>query len=54
MFNLSIIKTSKLKHLYSEASTLAIENVRLSKENVKLSAAVAELDSVLTAHRAFM
>lgn len=54
MFNLSIIKTSKLKHLYNEASTLAIENVRLSKENAKLSAAVAELDSVLIAHRSFI
>lgn len=54
MFNLSIIKTSKLKHLYNEVSTLAIENVRLSKENAKLSAAIVELDSVLIAHRSFI
>ena len=54
MFNLSIIKTTKLKHLYAETSHLAIENVRLSKENAKLSVAVAELDSVLAAHKSFI
>lgn len=54
MFGLSLISTKKLNHLYSEASHLAIENVRLSKDNTKLTVAVAELDKALTAHRLLM
>lgn len=54
MFGLSLVSTKKLKHLYSEVSHLAIENVRLSKDNTKLTMAVAELDKALTAHQLLM
>lgn len=54
MFGLSLVSTKKLKHLYSETSHLAIENVKLSKDNAKLATAVAELDKSLTAHQLLM
>lgn len=54
MFGLSLVSTKKLKHLYSETSHLAIENVKLSKDNAKLVTAVAELDKSLTAHQLLM
>lgn len=54
MLGLSLVSTKKLKHLYSETSHLAIENVKLSKDNAKLATAVAELDKSLTAHQLLM
>lgn len=47
MFGFSLIKTAKLKHLYSEVSKLAIENVELNKEVAKREAAITELNNAL-------
>lgn len=51
MFGISLIKTSKLKHLYSEVSSLAIENVNLNKEVVKRDVAIADLSAELNGER---
>lgn len=38
MFGLSLVSTKKLKHLYSEVSSIAIENVNLNKDVTRLHA----------------
>lgn len=43
MFGFSLVKTAKLNHLYSEASKLAIENVRLNKTVAKRDVIIREL-----------
>ncbi|MCM1219943.1 MAG: hypothetical protein NC548_36180 [Lachnospiraceae bacterium] len=52
MFGISLIKTSKLQHLYSEASSLAIENVNLNKELAHRDATIKELESSLEGEQA--
>lgn len=52
MFGISLIKTSKLKHLYSEASSLAIENVNLNKEIAHRDATIKELEQAVEAEQA--
>lgn len=47
MFGISLIKTAKLQHLYSEVSKLAIENVELNKEVAKRDATIVELNEAL-------